>query len=72
MQRASIVNVGDKEIAAAYGRALGDIGRFDEAMRVLAQAHTADRPDWRVLSSQGVIADRWVSTRARANSTPKP
>jgi Flp pilus assembly protein TadD len=58
LQRASIVNVGDREIAAAYGKALANVGRFDEASRVLVQAHTADRPDWRVLSTQGTIADQ--------------
>lgn len=58
LQRASVVNVGDRDVAAAYGKSLADIGRLDEATRVLAQAHTEDRPNWRVLSTLGSVADQ--------------
>lgn len=58
LQRASVLNVGDRDVAAAYGKALADIGRFDEAKGVLVQAHSEDRPNWRVLSTLGSIADQ--------------
>ncbi len=68
LQRTSLANVGDMEVAAAYGKALADIGRFDEALGVLAQAHTEDRPNWRVLSTMGAIYDQMGNhERAREN-----
>lgn len=66
LQRASIDNVGSRDVAAAYGKALADIGQLEQASAVLSQAHTEDRPDWRVLSAQGSIADQMGNhTRAR-------
>lgn len=58
LQRASIVNVGDREVAAAYGKVLADVGRLQEARAVLAQAHSEDRPDWQILSTLGSISDQ--------------
>lgn len=58
LERASVANVGDRDVAAAYGKALADIGRLGEAARVLSQAHTEDRPNWRVLSTLGSVADQ--------------
>jgi Flp pilus assembly protein TadD len=46
------------EILAAYGKALADAGRSREAAEVLAHAHTPERPDWSVLSAQGLVADQ--------------
>lgn len=43
---------------AAYGKSLADVGRFSEAAEVLQNAHTPARPDWRVLSAQGAVADQ--------------
>jgi Flp pilus assembly protein TadD len=65
LQRASIGNVGDHEVAAAYGKALADIGRFEEATQVLSTAHSEDRPNWRVLSTLGSISDQ-MNNHARA------
>ena len=58
MQRASLSNVGDQEIAAAYGKALADAGLIKEASDVLANAHTPDRPNPRILSTQASLADK--------------
>lgn len=66
LQRTSIGNVGDHEVAAAYGKALADVGRFEEATQVLSTAHSEDRPNWRVLSTLGSISDQMNNhTRAR-------
>jgi Flp pilus assembly protein TadD len=46
------------EVLGAYGKALADAGRLQEAAEVLARAHTPERPDWSVLSAQGSIADQ--------------
>ncbi|MGL4323831.1 MAG: tetratricopeptide repeat protein [Beijerinckiaceae bacterium] len=58
LQQAAARSPGDKEILGAYGRALADAGRLEEAMSVLPRAHTPERPDWRIYSAQGVIADK--------------
>ena len=48
----------DKEVAGAYGKALADAGRLQEAVPVLAGAHTPERPSWSIYSSQGSVADQ--------------
>ena len=48
----------DRQVLAAYGKALGDAGRLKEAADVLERAHTPDHPDWTVLSAQGTVADQ--------------
>jgi len=48
----------DMEILGAYGKALADAGRLNEAAEVLKQAHTPDRPNWSILSAQGSVADQ--------------
>ena len=48
----------DKELITAYGKALADAGRLQEAVPVLASAHTPERPNWSVYSAQGSVADQ--------------
>jgi Flp pilus assembly protein TadD len=48
----------DMKVLAAYGKALADAGRLREAADVLSRAHTPERPDWSILSTQGSIADQ--------------
>ena len=49
----------------AYGRSLADNGRYKEADEVLSRAHSPERPDWRILSAQGTVADQ-LGEHARA------
>jgi Flp pilus assembly protein TadD len=58
MQTAALQNPNDRDIALALGQALADGGRYQEAQEVLNRAHSPDRPNWRVLSTQGAIADQ--------------
>jgi Flp pilus assembly protein TadD len=58
LQQAAIRNPNNLELLAAYGKALGDVGRYKEAGEVLGRAHTPERPDWRILSAQGAVADQ--------------
>lgn len=58
LQQAAARTPNDLEVLGAYGRALADAGRLEEAMNVLPRAHTPERPDWRIYSAQGVIADK--------------
>ena len=58
LQQAAIRNPDQPEILAAYGKVLADVGRYKEAAEVLSRAHTPERPNWRVLSTQGTVADQ--------------
>lgn len=58
LQQAAIRSPRHLELLAAYGKALVDAGRYKEAQEVLARAHAPERPDWRILSAQGTVADQ--------------
>jgi Flp pilus assembly protein TadD len=58
LQQTAIRNPKNMPVLAAYGKALADAGRLKEAADVLSRAHTPERPDWRILSVQGAIADQ--------------
>ncbi|HEX8663112.1 MAG TPA: tetratricopeptide repeat protein [Beijerinckiaceae bacterium] len=58
LQQAAIRNPKHLPLLAAYGKALADAGRLKEAAEVLSRAHTPERPDWRILSAQGAVADQ--------------
>src|SRR6187431_1850517 len=51
LEQANIAHPGNKALLAGYGRALADNGNFQKAFDVLTRAHTADDPDWRILSA---------------------
>lgn len=65
LQSAILIHTEDRELLGAYGRSLADNGRFKEADDVLSRAHTPERPDWRILSAQGTVADQ-LGEHARA------
>jgi Flp pilus assembly protein TadD len=58
LQNAVLIHQDDRELLGAYGRSLADNGRFQEADDVLSRAHSPERPDWRILSAQGTVADQ--------------
>ncbi len=58
LEQASIANVGNTALLAAYGRALADNGNYQLAFDTLSKAHTPDNPDWSILSVQGTVLDR--------------
>jgi len=58
LQNAVLVHQDDREMLGAYGRSLADNGRLREADEVLSRAHSPERPDWRILSAQGTVADQ--------------
>jgi Flp pilus assembly protein TadD len=58
LQQTALRNPKNSAVLAAYGKVLGEVGRFTEAAEVLQNAHTPARPDWRVLSAQGAVADQ--------------
>ena len=65
LQGAVLAHQNDRELLGAYGRSLADNGRFQEADEVLSRAHSPERPDWRILSAQGTVADQ-LGDHARA------
>lgn len=58
MQRLAAKYPKDMEVLGAYGKALADAGRLDEAAGVLSRAHTPEKPNWSILSAQGSVADQ--------------
>lgn len=65
LQNAVLIHQNDRELLGAYGRSLADNGRLKEADEVLSRAHSPERPDWRILSAQGTVADQ-LGDHARA------
>ena len=65
LQNAVLVHQSDRDLLGAYGRSLADNGRLQEADEVLSRAHSPERPDWRILSAQGTVADQ-LGDHARA------
>lgn len=58
LQQAVIRSPKNTDLLSAYGKALSDVNRLKEAAEVLSRAHSPERPDWRVLSAQGAVADQ--------------
>ena len=58
LQRLAVKNPHDMEVLGAYGKALADAGRLQEAQDVLGRSHTPERPNWSILSAQGSVADQ--------------
>lgn len=53
LQQAALRNPKDTFLLGAYGKSLVELGRYREAIDVLANAHSPAAPDWRILSAQG-------------------
>ncbi len=58
LEGAVIIHTDDRELLGAYGRSLADNGRLKQADDVLSRAHLPEKPDWRILSAQGTVADQ--------------
>jgi Flp pilus assembly protein TadD len=58
LEQATIHNPKNALLLGAYGRALADIGAYNQALEVLGRAHTPAQPDWRILSAQGAVLDQ--------------
>ena len=49
LEQASMEHPGNKQLLAAYGRALADNGNFQQAFDVLGRAQKPEDPDWSIL-----------------------
>ncbi|MGO9024163.1 MAG: tetratricopeptide repeat protein [Beijerinckiaceae bacterium] len=65
LQRLAAQYPKDFDVLGAYGKALADAGRLQEAAEVLQHAHAPERPNWSILSAQGSVADQ-LGDHARA------
>jgi Flp pilus assembly protein TadD len=54
----------DREVLAAYGKALAANGSFEEALKIVRRAQTPDRPDWRLMSAEAAILDQTGQSQA--------
>jgi Flp pilus assembly protein TadD len=58
LQKMVIFYPNDREVLAAYGKALAAKGDFSRAMDALDRAQTPDNPDWRLYSAKAAILDQ--------------
>lgn len=58
LQKAAIYHASDREVLAAYGKALAAGGDYERALVIIERAQTPDQPDWRLLSAEAAIRDQ--------------
>ena len=63
LQKAAIDHPNDREVLAAYGKALAAGGDFERALAIIQRAQTPDQPDWRLLSAEAAIRDQTRQAR---------
>jgi Flp pilus assembly protein TadD len=51
-------NPKSRGLLLAYGRALADAGRDEEALAALVTAQGGARPDWRIVNTEGAVLDK--------------
>jgi Flp pilus assembly protein TadD len=54
----------DRDVLAAYGKALAAAGQLQQALDAVRRAQTPDRPDWKLLSTEASILDQMGQTAA--------
>jgi Flp pilus assembly protein TadD len=58
MRQVAILYPKDREVLAAYGKALAAAGELEPALSTISRAQTPDRPDWKLKSAEGAILDQ--------------
>lgn len=58
MRQVAIQYPNDRDVLAAYGKALAGAGELEQALSTISRAQTPDRPDWRLKSAEGAILDQ--------------
>jgi Flp pilus assembly protein TadD len=58
MRQVAINYPNDRDVLAAYGKALAGAGQLEQALATINRAQTPDRPDWRLKSAAGAILDQ--------------
>jgi Flp pilus assembly protein TadD len=58
MRQTAIHHPQDRDVLAAYGKALAGIGEFKAALDAVQRAQRPEYPDWKLLSAEGAILDQ--------------
>ncbi|WP_416356426.1 tetratricopeptide repeat protein [Aureimonas phyllosphaerae] len=58
MRQVAIAHPDDRDVLAAYGKALAAAGDLPKALETVRRAQTPDRPDWRLMSTEGAVLDQ--------------
>lgn len=58
MRKLAIGYPKDREVLAAYGKALAANGQLEPALDAVRRAQTPEYPDWRLVSAEGAILDQ--------------
>jgi Flp pilus assembly protein TadD len=58
LRRAVLANQQSRLLKGELGKALAANGQLAEALAMFGQAHSPDRPDWRILSAHGAVLDQ--------------
>jgi Flp pilus assembly protein TadD len=58
MRKTAILHPNDREVLAAYGKALAGAGQFTAALDAIQRAQDPTRPDWRLISAEGAVYDQ--------------
>lgn len=58
LQKTVIYHPTDRQVLAAYGKALAAAGNFDLAIETIRRAQTPDQPDWKLMSAEAAILDQ--------------
>ena len=53
----------DRDVLAAYGKALAGVGQFGPALDAIRGAQTPEHPDWKLYSAEGAILDQMGKKR---------
>ena len=58
MRKLAIAYPKDRDVLAAYGKALAGAGEFQPALDAVRRAQTPEYPDWKLASAEGAILDQ--------------
>ena len=58
MRKLAIAYPKDRDVLAAYGKALAGAGQLEPALDAVRRAQTPEYPDWKLLSAEGAILDQ--------------
>jgi Flp pilus assembly protein TadD len=58
MRKLAITHAKDREVLAAYGKALAGAGQLEPALDAVRRAQTPEYPDWKLQSAEAAILDQ--------------
>jgi Flp pilus assembly protein TadD len=58
MRKLAIAHPKDRQVLAAYGKALASVGELEPALDAVRRAQTPEYPDWKLVSAEAAILDQ--------------